>query len=162
MVDFNSKVGILFPELYTTKGTLRKLEPKKYICNRCGKKHSKTFALNFTGIGFAIPRCPNCNAEGKENNRENKELNVWTRMVNGQIKEEDLILNTVFQNGIITKEKLESVIKMDFNNPTRKSIGYLVYWGYLAVDKKLREDEGIIQYSLGNKDIYSDRIERYV
>lgn len=153
IIDMNSKVQTLFPDLFTKKGTLVKREPKKYFCS-CGHEFSKTSSIRYSGITFGSKTCSNC---GKRS-VESKSYNVWKRLKLGQIEQEDFILNVVKNEGTIRKEKLENLLKNHFKE-TSNALGTLCYFGYLHVDTDKRDNHGIIEYSINPKKDLQHRYE---
>lgn len=154
MIDMMSKVKDEFPDIYTKQGKIRKREPKKYKCD-CGHSFSRLKTVgDFGGIKFGSPICPGCGNKAKDNLSHN----VWKRAINGQFEEEDFILNTVKEHGLITKEDLQEILSNKFGNNTN-ALGTLVYFGYLNVDAKKRDDLGIIEYSINPKKSLESRYE---
>ena len=138
-----------FPELFTKQGFLKKREPKKYKCS-CGHTFSKTKKTNILmGIQFAIPLCDVCGEKGTDNIA----YNVWVRLNNKQMEQEDFILNTVNKHGTITKEEVERKLSNSFLKKT-DALSTLVYYGYLQVDAVKRDKWNMIEYSINpNKEL---------
>jgi hypothetical protein len=153
MINMASKVYVYFPEIYTKSGALKKREPKKYICD-CGHEFSKTVAVRLPGITFGLKTCEKCGRKGKDN----PAYNVWKRMVNKQIEQEDFILNTVKERGIITREDLENLLNQSFKEHT-DALGTLVYFGYLNVNDDKRDHLGIVEYHINPKKSLDKRFE---
>lgn len=154
MVNMLSRVRLEYPGIYTTKGKLKSREPKKYICD-CGNGFSSLKSTFVTsGMKFGSPICKECGKKAKDN----IEFNIWKRMVNDQIEQEDCIINIVMEHGCIQKETLDSLIKERFANKTN-ALGTLVYFGYLLVDKEKRDGTGVVEYSVNNKKDLSNRNE---
>lgn len=147
------KIPVEYPELYTKKGELSKREPKKYICE-CGHAFNKTQKLNFPGIGFAIPVCTECGNKGKASTAHG----IWKRMKNRQIEQEDYILEVVTERSSIQYEELEQIMRARFEGYSGEALRYLVYFGYMNVDKELRDNQGIVVYSINRK---KDLVARY-
>lgn|GEM_PF-6531402 len=154
MVDLNSKIKDLFPELYTKKGKLIKREPYKYECINCRNSFNKTRTIKIGGIGFGIKECAVCGNKGKDS----ISYNIWKRASRGEIEQEDFILNLVVERGVIDKEVLLDKVYEKFGFIS-DAIGTLVYFGYLTVDKEKRDTYGIIEYSIGDKTDIENRFE---
>lgn len=142
-----------FPELYTKKGILTKTAPKRYECS-CGNRFNKTKSISFGGLGFAIPTCDNC----KNRAKLSVSYGIWNRMINNQIEHEDFILELVESRTAIEKIELEDALHKHFPKYDGWALSYLVYYGYLEVDKEKRDNSGEIIYSLN---LDKDRYTRY-
>lgn len=153
MINMVSKVKDEFPELYTKQGVLKKREPKKYKCD-CGYEFSKTKNTSVMGMTFGSPICEKCRNRGKENIT----YNIWMRMKNTQIEQEDFILNTVKEYGTIRMEELEDLLFNTFSERTN-AIGTLVYFDYLTVDAIKKEKWNMIEYSINTKKVLDERYE---
>ncbi|MCK1999889.1 hypothetical protein MZM54_00645 [[Brevibacterium] frigoritolerans] len=150
-----SRIKNEFPELFTIKGMLKKVAPKRYKCE-CGNEFNQTKTINFGGIGFSIATCNKCQKKAKESIA----YIIWMRMVNNQIEHEDFILDVVRKSATITKEDLNLEVNNQFKNYTGKALSHLVYFGYLNVNIRKRDELGIIEYSINlNKD-NTNRYER--
>lgn len=148
MINMYSEVKNLFPELYTRRGTLTKREPKKYVCS-CGHTFNRTVSLRVGGIVFGQKTCEKCGKRATDSTA----YNVWKRMVNGQVEQEDFILNTVKSSKTMIKEELKEQLNKQFTSSTNALIT-LVYFDYLLVNESKRENEGIIEYTVNlNKDL---------
>lgn len=160
MINLNDKVKELFPELYTKQGKLKKREPHKYICPNCSTEFSKTQKLDFAWISFGLKTCTNCGNKGNDSIK----YNIWKRMSNGEIEIEDFILNTVIEHGEISQDDLKNSVIENFGEEVKhyssvKGLGTLVYYGYLTVDSDKRDNEGIVIYSIGQKENLENRFE---
>lgn len=154
MIDMVSKVKETFPELYTKRGELSKREPKKYQCS-CGHPFFKLkTTLRLPGITFASPICEQCGKKAKENIA----YNIWKRMENHQLEQEDFILNTVAERTVIEKKELESLLAEQFQETTQ-ALGTLVYFGYLIVDAQKRDEEGVVEYRINSLKDLENRYE---
>lgn len=154
MIDMLTNIQNEFPEIFTKQGILKKREPKKYKCD-CSNDFSKTkVTAKIMGLTFASPICDKCGNRGKEN----LAYNVWKRMSNHQVKQEDFILNIVQEKGTIIKEELEKMVLSKFGEKT-DALGTLVYFGYLNVDISKRDRCGVIEYSINTKKNLEKRYE---
>lgn len=160
MINLNDKVKVLFPELYTKQGKLKRREPHKYICPNCSTEFSKTQKLDFAWISFGLKTCTNCGHKGEDSVK----YNVWKRISNGEIEVEDFILNTIIKHREILQDDLKELVIEKFGNNVKnfssvKGLGTLVYYGYLAVDADKRDNEGVVVYSIGKKKDLENRFE---
>lgn len=154
MINMLTNVQNEFPEIFTKQGNLKKREPKKYKCD-CNNDFSKTkITAKIMGLTFASPICDKCGKKGKEN----LAYNVWKRMINHQVEQEDFILNIVQERVTIIKEELEELVLNNFSEKTN-ALGTLVYFGYLKVDTKKRDKWGIVEYSINQKKNLEKRFE---
>ncbi|KXY51332.1 hypothetical protein AT268_33165 [Bacillus cereus] len=153
MVDMLSVVKKEFPELYTKRGVVKKQKPKQFKCD-CGNEFNKTKKVNFGWVGFAIPVCSECGGKAKKSVL----YNIWKRMINNQIEQEDFILNVVMSNPSISKERIQMLLAEKFDE-SREALGYLVYFGYLQVDKEKRDTLKHIEYTVNQEKDLSHRYE---
>jgi len=154
VIDMYSNVKSDFPDIFTKRGELIKREPKKYQCD-CGHSHSTLKTTGFImGMGFASSQCPKCGKRGKDN----VSYNIWKRMINNQIREEDFILNIVLKEKTITKERLQTLLHEKFGKVSH-ALGTLVYFGYLHVDSEKRDNLGVVEYSINAKKNLNQRLE---
>ncbi|MEK3956097.1 MULTISPECIES: hypothetical protein [unclassified Psychrobacillus] len=146
-----------FPEIFTKHKKLTKRQPKIYVCS-CGNEFNKTKKYNVGGLGFGIPYCEKCGNKAFTS----KAYIVWSRMENNQIEEEDFILKMLGDHGQLNKEDLMAKLKENFPNTSGRALGFLVYYGYLNVDKKLRDEDGIIKYSINDQKNNKKRYEKLI
>jgi hypothetical protein len=157
------KIKIDFPELYTKTGKLRKKEPYRFKCD-CGNEFNKKTATGRNLVmTFATSRCKLCGSKAKET----AAYNVWKRMINNQIEQEDFILKVVSANPFILRERLETIVESVFqkdNNTLFKkdvnALGHLVYFGYIKVNEHKRDVMKVIEYTINENKELSKRYER--
>ena len=106
------------------------------------------------GIVFGSPLCKKCGKKA----HHNVSYNVWTRMVNQQIDQEDYILNVVKEKGQIEKEELTMLLDEKYEVVTN-ALGHLVYYGYLKVDPTKKEKFNCIEYSVTTEKSLETRYE---
>lgn len=155
-------IKVEFPELYTKKGTFRKRSPRRYECP-CGNLDLKKTKTRLSSMVFTSQTCRNCS----ERVKETEIYHIWERMKRNQIEQEDFILQTVHEHKHIVKKELEELLYEKFRRDTNvlraiNPLGFLVYYNYLRVDALLREEHGVIEYSINPNKELSKRYERIV
>lgn len=143
-----------FPELYTKTGKLSKKKPKHFVCE-CGHTFNRTQNQTVGGFKIGVIICEECGNSGKKNVAHD----VWERMMNTQMQQEDFLLEVIKERGSIEKKELiqlqEEAFPGNYESYERKALGYLCYFGYLNVKKEVTNDKNLFYYSI-NPEIDTD------
>lgn len=144
-----------FPELYTKTGKLSKRSPKRFICE-CGHTFNRYRTQTVGGFKLGVLVCDECGELGKRN----PAYSIWERMVSTQMQQEDFLIEIIKEKGSIEKKELIQLQEKAFPDTCesyeRTALGYLCYFSFLKVQKKIIDGEKVFSYSI-NPEIDTDR-----